>query len=415
LEAAGRHRYLAPGRMAVPFSKTLSYLDAQANRRTGLTMVVATLLIVAWGAWLGGSTTTVYAVSDDGRLLASGAASPIQTSVAGVVKENKLTLGAEVTAGTVLVELDSSAEKLRRREEEIRKHGLEETVKNLELIIEAERGLASATSRAGATRVSSAAAKANAAATVAALSKQQDEAIRRLRDASLVSNLEALKAAEDLQRQRGQLTVNSAETALAAADFERTRKETDVRLLTLQKELSELRTNVLAVTAVITQLDFEIARRELRAPVDGVVADVVPLPVGAAVPMNQTLATIVPRTKMRWIAYFPIRDAVGRIHTGQSARIRLDAFPWTAYGPLRAQVMAVGSEPHEQRVRVELDVTSENGNIPLSHGMTGVTDVEVERMSPLRLLLRLSGQTIQGQPQRSQAPAGSGTATRDRP
>jgi membrane fusion protein (multidrug efflux system) len=401
--------------MPIPFNKTLSFLDAQSQRRTGLVMIVASVVVVVWGGWLAGSTTTVYAVSDEGRLLANGAASPIQTSVAGVVSENKLTLGAEVTAGAVLVELDSSAEKLRRGEEEIRKQGLEETVRNLELIIEAERGLAQATTKAGATRVSSAAAKANAAATVAALAKQQDEAIRRLRDASLVSNLDALKAAEDLQRQRGQLTINSAETALAAADFDRVRKETGVRLLTLQKELSELKTNVLAAASVITQLDFEIAKRKLRAPVDGTIADVVPLPVGAAVGANHTLATIVPKTKMRWVAYFPIRDAVGRIHPGQHARIRLDAFPWTAYGPLNATVAGVGSEPHDQRVRVELDVAGDNTNIPLSHGMTGVTDVEVERMSPLRLLLRLSGQTIQGNKQRAPAAASSASPVRDRP
>lgn len=399
--------------MAPPFSKTLSFLDAQAKKRTGRTMLAASLLVVAWSAWLGGSTTTVYAVSDEGRLLASGAASPIQTSVAGVVAANKLTLGEEVTAGTVLVELDSSGEELRRREEEIRKEGLDQAVTNLELILEAERGLAGATARAGATRVSSAAAKANAAATIATLARQQDDAIKKLREASLVSNLEALKAAEDLQRQRGQLTINSAETALAAADFEKTRKENDVRLLTLQKELSELRTRALASAAVIKQLEWEIARRKLRAPVDGTVADVVPVPVGAAVAANQTLATIVPRTKMRWVAYFPIRDAVGRIHPGQHARIRLDAFPWTAYGPLGATVRGVGSEPHEQRVRVELEIAGNNTSIPLSHGMTGATDVEVERMSPLRLLLRLSGQAIQGQ--RVGAPAPSESSGRGRP
>src|SRR4051794_30387609 len=117
--------------MATPFSATLSFLDAQAKRRTGTVVIVTSLVVIAWGAWLGGSTTTVYAVSDEGRLLASGAASPIQTSVAGVVSDNSLSLGADVTAGTILVELDSSAEKLRRDEEVIRKQGLEEAVRNL--------------------------------------------------------------------------------------------------------------------------------------------------------------------------------------------------------------------------------------------------------------------------------------------
>jgi multidrug resistance efflux pump len=382
--------------MRTPFKKTLAFLSSEERTRSWRLVAATTLLVSAWGLWLGGSKTTVYAVSDEGRLLAAGAASPVQTSVPGVVTATDVVLGAEVKAGAVLVELDTSAERLRREEEDARRQGLMQTVQNLELIIEAERGLAGATARVGATRVSSAAARARSAATVAALAKEQDAAIRRLQEASLISGIDALKAAEELQRKRGQVTINNSETALVAADNERTRQETEVRLLTLRREVAEMRSKVVASTAVLAQLDWEIARRKLRAPLDGVVSDVVPLPVGTAVVANQVVATVVPRTKMRWVAHFPMREAVGRIHAGQHARVRLDAFPWTAYGALQATVVAVGSEPHDQRVRVELDITHDNGAIPLSHGMTGITDVELEEMSPFRLLLRLSGQTVQG-------------------
>jgi hypothetical protein len=33
--------------------------------------------------------------------------------------------------------------------------------------------------------------------------------------------------------------------------------------------------------------------------------------------------------------------------------------------------------------------------VPLSHGMTGTTDIVVEELSPLRLLLRLVGRSVQ--------------------
>src|SRR5262245_26035725 len=128
--------------MATPFSKTLSYLEVQGRMRTGLVAAFASALVLAWGLWLALARTTLYAVSDEGRLLASGAASPIQTPVPGVISENRLQLGAVVNAGAVLVVLDSSAETLRRQEEQIRKRGLEEAVVNLTLIIDAERGLA---------------------------------------------------------------------------------------------------------------------------------------------------------------------------------------------------------------------------------------------------------------------------------
>lgn len=395
--------------MRKPFAKTLSFLDSEEKSRAGRVVVAASLLIAAWVLWLQFSKTTVYAVSDEGRLLAAGAASPIQMPVAGIIAETQLTLGAEVKAGAVLVELDTASERLRRDEEDTRTKGLTQAVESLEQIIEAERGLATATARAGASRVSSAAARARASADIAAFARQQDDAMRKLKEASLVSGLEALKAAEEMQRQRGQVTVNTADTAQAAADLDRIRKETAVRLLNLQRELTELKSRIAAARVQIAQLDWEIARRKVRSPVDGTVADVLALPSGAAVGAGQTLATVVPRTKMRWVAYFPAREAVGRLHAGQKARIRLDAFPWTAYGPLNATVVSVGSEPREQRVRVELDITGENANIPLSHGMTGITDVQVEELSPLRLLLRLSGQTVQGRGQPpARAPAAPG-------
>jgi membrane fusion protein (multidrug efflux system) len=386
--------------MRTPFARTLTFLEARDGARSTYLLGGALAVAALWAAWLCGTTTQVWAVSESGRLLASGAASPIQTPMAGVVALTSLSLGAEVKAGDVLVTLDASAEELRKREEEERGRGLAEAALSVEAILEAERGLATATARASATRLSSAAAHAKATADVAALARQQDEAMRKLREASLVSGLDALKVAEDLQRQRGQVAVAVAETATAAADLDRARREASVRLLGLQRELVELRTRIAASRATVAQLEWEVARRQIRAPVDGVVADIEPLPRGAAVSPGQKVAVVVPRARLRWVAHFPVREAVGRIQPGQRARIRVDAFPWTAYGPLTAVVTGVGSEQNEQRVRVELDVAFENPNIPLAHGMTGTTDIEIERLSPLRLLLRLAGQHVESAPTR---------------
>jgi multidrug resistance efflux pump len=382
--------------MGSPFSKTLGFLEAEERGVSGAVALGVLVLLAALIAWLSCARTTVYAVSEDGRLLAAGAASPVQAPVAGIVGDNALALGADVSAGDVLLRLDVQAETLRRSEEETRIQGLALAAESLALVIEAERGLANASARASVSRVSSAAARAQAATDVAVLARAQDDAVRRLRDASLITGLEALKTAEEVQRQRGQVTISFADTAQASADLIRVGKETDVRLLMLGRELTDIRARIAGSQAVIASLDYEIARRTLRAPVGGKIADVAVAPKGAAVSPGQVLATIVPQAPLRWVAYFSPRDAVGRMREGQSARIRLDAFPWTAYGALRARVIRVGSEPREQRVRVELEVDADNPNIPLSHGMTGVTDVEVEQVSPMRLLLRLSGQYVQG-------------------
>ncbi len=361
--------------MASPFSKTLTFLQTDDRAPFGRIAVAVFAIIVAWAAWLGWAQTTVYAVSEEGRLLAAGAASPVQTPVAGVVAESALVLGADVKAGDVLLRLDAHAELLSKAEEEARAEGLREVAASLSRIIDAERALADANRKAGETRVMSAAARAKVAARLAALSREEEAISRRLKAESLISNLEALKTGQDVQRQTGQLTISSADKAEASADVERAYREMDVRLLMLGKDLVEVRARLAASQAAVASLDWEIARRSIRASLDGKVADVAALPPGAAVAPGQTVATIVPQAPLRWVATFSPREVVGRIHPGQTARIRLDAFPWTAYGALRATVVSVGSEPRERRVRVEFALVDDNPDIPLSHGMTGVTDV----------------------------------------
>ena len=116
--------------MRKPFAKTLSFLDSEEKNRPGPVVLATSLLIAAWVVWLLFSKTTVYAVSDDGRLLAAGAASPIQAPVAGIIAETQLALGAEVKAGAVLLALDSAAENLRRDEEDTRSKGLAQAVES---------------------------------------------------------------------------------------------------------------------------------------------------------------------------------------------------------------------------------------------------------------------------------------------
>lgn len=382
--------------MHASFTKTLAFLDHEERSPLGRRVLLLCLLLGAWIAWLVLSRTTDFAVSEEGRLLAAGAASPVQPSVAGVVIDNQLKLGATVRSGDVLLILDSSAERLRLDEEQGRIAGVEAAMDSLRAVIDAEKSLAVVTQQAGNSRTAAAATRARVAADVAALVQKQDDAMRRLHEASLVSGLEAMKEAEAMQQQRGLVTIQSADAVNAAADAARLHQESQVRVLTLQRELGELGERIVTSKSVVAQLEWEVSRRTLRSPIDGVVADLEALPAGAVLASNQVVATVVPQAKMIWIAYFPPREAVGRMHAGQAARIRIDAFPWTAYGVLNGRVLSVGSEPREQRIRVEIELTGGNDQIPLSHGMTGTTEVEVESLSPLRLLLRLSGQVAQG-------------------
>jgi membrane fusion protein (multidrug efflux system) len=93
------------------------------------------------------------------------------------------------------------------------------------------------------------------------------------------------------------------------------------------------------------------------------------------------------------VANFPPSAVLGRIHPGQQARMRLDGFPWTAYGSLDAEVSLVASEIRDQTVRVELRPRpASNRRILLQHGLPGVVEISLEQTAPVLLLLRSIGQ-----------------------
>ena len=76
---------------------------------------------------------------------------------------------------------------------------------------------------------------------------------------------------------------------------------------------------------------------------------------------------------------------------GQAARLRLDGFSWLQYGSLEARVTQLGSEARDGRVRIELAVLSTSGQVPLQHGLPGTLEIEVERVAPAILVLRVVG------------------------
>jgi membrane fusion protein (multidrug efflux system) len=104
----------------------------------------------------------------------------------------------------------------------------------------------------------------------------------------------------------------------------------------------------------------------------------------------------VPDGELKVVALFAPSAALGRVRAGQRGRVRLDGFPWTQYGSTLARVSRVSGEVRDGLVRVDLTLdTSSNPDIPFQHGLPAEVDVEVERLSPLAMLLRSVGGRLQ--------------------
>jgi membrane fusion protein (multidrug efflux system) len=132
-------------------------------------------------------------------------------------------------------------------------------------------------------------------------------------------------------------------------------------------------------------------RRTIRAPAAGHVGETANVRVGQVLAEAAHVATIVASGDLRVVAGFA-PAAFGRVRPGQRARIRLDAFPWTEYGALRATVANVATEVHDGEARIELTVDPASATrIPMQHGLPGQVDVTVEETSPASLVLRAAG------------------------
>jgi len=401
-------RLLECADVSAPFAQSMRALSADHARSPRLAIVSGLVLLGAWLAWFFGAKVSMYEVSEASRLETERAAHSIDALASGRLAMFDLALNQEVQAGDVLVVLDSEAEQRRLDEERTRLDTLSPEIDALARVVTAyERSLAHDRA-ATAVAVQGGKAKQDEAEASARLASEEAARAQELKERGAISEAEAKRARARADETRAAALARAFEADLESR-AQRTRESQGIaRIEDLRRDLAMLEGRRATTLAKIDELEHEIARRTIRAPISGRVEDVAVRTAGAWVKEGEKLAVIVPRGGLRVVAELAPQTTVGRVRAGQSARVRLDGYPWTQYGAIGARVASVASEPRNGHVRVELDVTSESsGRIPLQHGMTGSTEIEVDTASPAVLVLRATGHLLD----RPRAPMAD-TATR---
>jgi multidrug resistance efflux pump len=206
----------------------------------------------------------------------------------------------------------------------------------------------------------------------------------------------------DTERAQAEFKERSSELTAAREGVAKARRqqamqsgERQVRIQSLDKEIAEIEGELAASNSTVEQLEHELGAHQILASGDGRLGEVAPLRAGSFVREGDRLAAIVPDGRLRVVANFPPSEAIGRVRKGQKAWLRLDGFPSAEYGPIVANVVGVGNEVRDGRVRVELALQP-NARIPLQHGLPGTLEVEVDRISPASYLLRKAGGYLVG-------------------
>jgi membrane fusion protein (multidrug efflux system) len=382
--------------MSVPFSGTTRALRADRGRGTIALQLAGAAVVAAWAAWMGAARLTLYEGSSAARIEADRAVHPVDAPSGGrVVDASGLRLGAAVHAGDVLVALDGRAERIELERERGHLASLRDERVALAARLEDEQRILARSRDALAASAGESAARVRQAESASRFADAQAGRGAVMGAAGAISDAEvgrlratAEQASADVQRAR-------AAGASADAQGREGIAEGEARIDQLRGELASLDADSARSAAAVRRWEIEVERKTLRAPVDGRLARVEAVRPGEVLAPGARVAEVVPPGSLRIVAELPVR-ATGRVRVGQSATLRLDAFPPTRYGVVLARVARVGAEPRGGRVRVECEVVSAPPGIPLQHGLAGALEIAVGAATPAELLAGAADRAVRG-------------------
>lgn len=131
----------------------------------------------------------------------------------------------------------------------------------------------------------------------------------------------------------------------AVAEAQARLSETRSRFLTeTSKEKNEAELRAATLAEQLTGRSDKVARRELRAPLDGVVNRVLIPTLGGVVKAGETIMEVVPAEEHLLVAARVKPADIAFIKPGQTARVRISAYDSSIFGTLTGQVVRVGAD-----------------------------------------------------------------------
>jgi len=381
------------------FARTFARLLSDRGGLTRSLLGVGLLVLGGWCFWSARARVTLYEVSSDARVELDAAAYPIQSPLLGRVVEAHLRVGQAVQRGDVLVEIDAAPERLQMRQENVHAQGLDLEINRLRSQVAAEQSARAEEQRTAQLSLEEAGGRVREADAASKYADAELSRAQKMQQAGLVPPRDLERV--DAEARRARATFENTETAARRLPQEQATRdrERDVRIQRLYSEIAALEQQRNTVNAGVQGLKYEVERRQIRAPIDGHIGECMILRPGSVVEEAENLASIVPSGQVRVVAQFPAEAALGRVQPGQAATLRLDGYPWAEFGSVSATVARVAQEIRDGKVRVELAInpsTSFRGR--LEHGMPGTIEVAVERVTPLALVLRTTGQWMTRRP-----------------
>jgi membrane fusion protein (multidrug efflux system) len=389
--------------MAAPFARTARSLSLDHAGVAWAAWSLAALLLGGWVAWMWLGEVTVYEVSRRARLEVQQAAHPVAAPLPGKLVATALAIGQEVRAGDVLVELDAGADRLRLQEEQARLDAIPPRIASLRREIAYREQAETREQQAAAAATLSARHRVEEASAAVEFAQEHERRLKEESGFGSVARVEAQRALAEARRLGASRDALASDAQRLASDAQTRASQNQAQLEALRRAIVTFEGEIATVRAALARLEQRIEQHRIRAPIAGRIADVMPLRAGSVLAEGQKLATIVPRGELIVVAEFDPPAVLGRVQPGQSARLRLEGFPWAQYGTIEARVSRVAGEIRDNQVRVEFaPLARPDGSLgggpalAVQHGLPGAIEVTIERTTPATLLLRSAGQVFAG-------------------
>jgi hemolysin D len=254
------------------------------------------------------------------------------------------------------------------------------------------------------------------------------DAYARLEQDGYISNLGAaekqrdlLEKSRDLDAQRSTV---AALGATIAAQQQRIRQLESTYRNDLRKELADVRARIAQLQPALEKTRYKESLMSLHAPQDGVIKDLATTTVGAVVEPGTVLLTLVPEGEPLYADISVRNEDIGFTQVGQTAQIKLAAYPFQKYGMLSGTVIHLSADAAETgkqdggraglissasdsgaapnvafyKARVELDrqaLRSPTGKeLALTPGMQVVAEINQGKRTVLEYLLSPVGKAV---------------------
>lgn len=248
--------------------------------------------------------------------------------------------------------------------------------------------------------------------------KQSAEAYAKLQKDGFISHLAAAeKQREAIEKSRDLDAQYAVVAALDATIFAQSKKISQLQSVyksELEKELADVRARIKQLQPSLDKSIYREGLMELRAPQDGVIKDLATTTIGAVVQPGTVVLTLVPQGEQLYADVNINNDDVGFVQVGQTAQVKLAAYPFQKYGMLTGKVVRISADATEAansqrtanvneldeeakaslatyKARIQLDsqtLTDVNGNErALSPGMQAVAEINQGQRTVMEYLL----------------------------